>query len=192
MSPLPGYNEIMLRDIEQLKALATLIRTRNRVSAEISAIIGRPAQIGHVGEFIASRVFDIRLEESAVAKAIDGYFMAGPLEGRSVNIKWYAKRDNVLDITPDALPDFYLVLAGPKSSATSSRGRTRPWVIEAVYLFETVGLVRKLKERGVKLGVATSVRKEFWAAAEVYPEARNPLLPLTKNQRKAISHFHAP
>jgi hypothetical protein len=36
---------------------------------------------GHLGEWIASVVFDIELESSASAKGIDGRFRSGPLRG---------------------------------------------------------------------------------------------------------------
>ena len=42
-----------------LERLAELLRERNRVSTEIAALIGRPALNSHVGEYIASQVFDI-------------------------------------------------------------------------------------------------------------------------------------
>ena len=44
-------------------------------------IVGRPALIGHVGEYIASRVFGIALEHSAANKGYDGRFTDGPLAG---------------------------------------------------------------------------------------------------------------
>ena len=50
--------------MDELTALAELIRRRNAVERDISAITGRPALIGHVGEFIASRIFAIELEQS--------------------------------------------------------------------------------------------------------------------------------
>lgn len=169
--------------------LAKLIRTRNTTMRQIAALIQRPALIGHVGEYIASRVFGIALEESASQKSIDGHFTDGKLAGQSVNIKWYAKRENILDVTPNALPDFYLVLAGPKSAGTSSRGEVRPWVIEAIYLFDTPQLVHRLRSRGVKIGVATSVRQSLWDEAEVYPTPRNAQLMLSEAQRKLLAHF---
>jgi hypothetical protein len=170
--------------------LAELIRTRNAVMKQIAALIQRPALIGHVGEFIASRIFRIALEESASQKGIDGRFTDDQLAGQSVNIKWYAKRENILDVTPDALPDFYLVLTGPKSAASSSRGGVRPWVIEAVYLFDAHELVQGLRSRGVKTGVATSVRQHLWDEAEVYPIPRNTRLMLSEEQRKLLARFH--
>ena len=55
-----------------LQRLARLIDVRNQNEREITALIGRPAAIGHIGEHIASRVFNIKLEESAVTKAVMG------------------------------------------------------------------------------------------------------------------------
>ena len=130
--------------MNNLSQLAELIKTRNQVETQITALIYRPAQIGHLGEFIASKVFDIELDESAARKSIDGHFKQGILNGRSVNIKWYAKQEGLLDITPSSLPDFYLVLTGPKSAAVSSRGKPRPWLIQMVYLFDAEKLMIKL------------------------------------------------
>lgn len=42
---------------------------------------------GHLGEWTASKVFDIELEKSAVAAALDGHFRGSPLAGKSVNVK---------------------------------------------------------------------------------------------------------
>lgn len=50
-----------------LERLADFIRRRNQIGRQIAALIGRPATIGHVGEFIAAAVFDLELEESASA-----------------------------------------------------------------------------------------------------------------------------
>lgn len=82
--------------MDDLARLAELIKTRNRVTTNIAAVVGRPALIGHVGEYIASRVFRIALEESASRKAIDGHFTDNPLTGCSVNIKWYASKKGFL------------------------------------------------------------------------------------------------
>ncbi len=46
-------------NIDSLKNLAALVHERNEVSARITQIIGRPALIGHLGEFIAGEIFDI-------------------------------------------------------------------------------------------------------------------------------------
>lgn len=168
----------------EIQRLAELIRQQNVISAQIARLIGRPAQIGHVGEFIASRVFDIELEKSATAKAIDGRFRQGVLAGRSVNVKWYAKREGLLDITPMCLPDFYLVLTGPSAAAVSSRGSSRLWFIESAYLFDAKLLVEKLT---ATLGIATSVKRQFWDAAEIHPRPQCPLLQLTNEQHELLS-----
>jgi len=51
--------------LDELKRLAELIRKKNEIEREITRIINRPALIGHVGEFMASKIFDIELAESA-------------------------------------------------------------------------------------------------------------------------------
>ena len=77
--------------MDDLVQLAGLIRRRNQLEQEITALIQRPAQIGHLGEYIAAHIFDIMLEQSAAHKGFDGRFTDGPLQGRTVNVKWYAR-----------------------------------------------------------------------------------------------------
>jgi hypothetical protein len=89
-----------------------------------------------IPEWIAAQVFGIELEASAVAAGIDGRFGPGPLQGQTVNIKWYLKREGLLDTTESTALDYYLVLTGPPATAASSRGTTRPWSIQAVFLFD--------------------------------------------------------
>ncbi len=113
--------------MENLEQLASLLHRRNLLEREITAIINRPASIGHIGEYIASVIFQIDLEKSASHKSIDGRFGLGLLAGRTVNIKWYAQREGALDMT-DTWPDYYLALTGPKSKLTTSVGQMRPWV----------------------------------------------------------------
>jgi hypothetical protein len=113
--------------MEDLTRLSDLIRRRNILEREITDLVGRPAQIDHLGEYIASRIFPIVLEESASQRGVDGRFSAGPLTGRTVNIKWYPLREWGLDITANALPDYYLVFTGPKATSMTSRGH-RPAV----------------------------------------------------------------
>lgn len=175
--------------IDDLEQLAKIIKRKNTIDDEVSAIVERPALIGHVGEYIASKVFDIKLEESASRKAIDGIFRKGKIAGKTVNIKWYGKLERVLDITLETLPDFYLVFTGPKAVATSSRGLTRPWTIEHVFLFDAYELVRDLQKRNVKIRTATSVASKFWEAAEIYPTQISDNLIVSEEQRKAISLF---
>lgn len=178
-------------DTEDLARLAELLSQRNEVDRLISRLIGRPAAPGHLGEFIAARVFDLALEASASARAIDGRFMAGPLAGRSVNVKWYAVQQGGLDLVSDDGPDFYLVLTGPRVAAGTSRGALRPLVIASVFLFEAAPLLADLRGRGVKVGVATSVRAQQWAEAMIYPDARNPALAISEVKR-ALLALYAP
>ena len=61
-----------------LERLADLIRERNANEVAITGIVGRPAQLGHIGEYIASRIFDIELEQDAAHRGSDGQFRSGP------------------------------------------------------------------------------------------------------------------
>ena len=173
--------------MEDLRRLANLIRKKTELEAEITGIIGRPAQIGHVGEFIASRVFHITLTPSATERGYDGHFREGPLKGASVNIKWYARQEGLLDIDMSRRANFYLVLAGPHGYGP--KGDPRPWLIKSVYLFDAPRLAAALTTRGVKMGIATSVKKADWEAAEIYPQPQNPLLQLSDEQRELLALF---
>ncbi|HEU5374239.1 MAG TPA: hypothetical protein VFV38_02280 [Ktedonobacteraceae bacterium] len=175
--------------MNKLDDLADLIKEKNEVDAKIANIVGRPAQVGHAGEFIASVLFDIQLHHSATHKSSDGIFQSGPLTGRDVDIKWYLKHEGLLDLNPTAPPDYYLVLAGPKAGAISSRGSVRPWKIEFVFLFDAQQLLAALRPRGVKLGIATSVVSEFWVKAEIYPTQRNHMLMLSDEQKQQLTRF---
>jgi len=175
--------------MENLHKLARLIKSRNEIDNEIAGIIGRPAEKGHIGEYIASRIFHISLEPSGSQKGIDGRFADGPLAGKTVNIKWYTKLEGVLDMNPQALPHYYLVLTGPKAPAVSSQDSSRPMVIESVYLFDAGTIVSSLQARGVKIGVATSVARYLWEEAEIYPVQRSPLLLLSGEQRAILALF---
>lgn len=178
--------------MNNLPHLAELIRQRNSLECEITALIDRPAAAGHIGEYIASRVFNITLQESATHQGSDGYFSSGALAGRAVNIKWYARREGLLDINPDALPDYYLVLTGPKAFAISSRGKTRPWIIENVYLFDAPALVDELRQNRAKIGLAASLRQNLWARAEIHSLHNNAMLQLSAEQHTALALFGWP
>jgi len=178
-----------MNDKKNLEQLAEAIKRRNAAEREIAQIIGRPGQLGHVGEYVASHILGIDLAQSAVNKAIDGRFAGGILKDRSVDIKFYATMEGLLDISQSILPDYYLVLTGPKAPAISSRGTTRPWLISYVYLFEAKALVSQLKLRPVKIGVAASIAKQLWDAAELYPVPRNRLFTLSEEQRTMLALF---
>jgi hypothetical protein len=174
-----------------MRRIAELLRERNAIDEEIAAIMHRPMTAGHLGEWIASQVFDIGHEPSAAAAAIDGRFRSGPLQGRTVNIKWYLKREGLLDTSESDRLDYYLVLTGPPVAAASSRGGTRPWRVDAVFLFDARQLRAEQIERGVKRGAGSSVLKREWVAAEIYPAASNRLLPVTDEQAEQLTLLRA-
>ena len=174
---------------EQLRRLSELLQARNAIDERISAIIQRPMTAGHAGEWIAAEIFGIMLERSASARAIDGHFTSGPLSGRTVNVKWYLKQESVLDVSEGAAPDYYLVLAGPRPSALTSQGATRPWCVESVYLFDAKRLIDELRGRRVKIGIAASVLKAQWTAAEIYPRANNALVTVRPDQAQLLRLF---
>ena len=164
----------MLKDrevgiMDDLAQLAELIKTKNWVEAYISTLVSGTAQMPHVGAFIASRVFRIAPQDFASRPSVDGHFVQGPLAGRSVSIRWHPRREGVLDISPDSLPDFHLVLAGPEHRAALRVGAACPWLIASVHLFDALALVGELRGRGTSIPVATSVPQDLWDRAEVYP-----------------------
>jgi hypothetical protein len=71
-----------------------------QTDAKIATIIGRPMTAGHLGDWVAARIFGIALEPSATATAIDGRFTSGGLRDRTGNVPWYLKREGLLDVTP--------------------------------------------------------------------------------------------
>jgi len=170
--------------------MASLLARRNAIDEEIATLIGRPAVAGHVPEWIAQRIFGVTLVGTAAQKGFDGRFAAGPLATRTVNVKWSGKHDGLLNVNPDGVPDYYLVMTGPKAAPTTSRGQTRPWVITQVFLFDAPELVARLRSRDVRLGAATSVRQHEWEAARVYPVAApGARLTLSDTQREALKLF---
>lgn len=172
-----------------LRKIATLLSERNRINKEIAKLIQRPALQGHIGEYIAAKIFNIKLEHSATAQGIDGIFQNNNLNGKTVNIKLYGKRENILDIKPSQLADYYLVLTGPKKPASNSMGETRPVKITNVYLFDIPELIMQLKPRKIKIGVATSVANRYWEAAEIYPKQKNRTIYLTEKQKQLLTLF---
>jgi hypothetical protein len=177
-----------MADLEQL---ASLIREHNRIGERIASIIGRPALTGHLGEFLAREIFDIDLASSANNRASDGIFRNGSLRGKSVNVKAYPKRES-LDLCVGSLPDYYLALTGPRSTASSSRRASRPFVITHVYLFEALILHAALTQRRVKIGVGSSVKKAEWDAAEIYPKSSSVLYLVSEAQRSTLALFAPP
>ncbi len=95
----------------------------------------------------------------------------------------------MLDINPDFLPDYYLVMTGPKDLEGTSKGGIRPWLINSVFLFNAVDIVIELTARGVNVGTASSVRKHEWQAAEIYPNKRSMAYRMTDVQMAQILAF---
>ena len=174
-----------MNEMEQMQRLAEMVKQKNRADRKIAEVIGRPTITGHFGDFVGAGIFGVELHASGVQKGSDGRFTGGRFSGMTVNIKYYPKNEGLLDISVNGEPDYYLVLTGPRSAAVTSRGKVRPWVIEAVYLFETADLKRRLTS---KIGIATSVKREFWDEAEIYPR-NNPAFPLTGSQREMLALF---
>jgi hypothetical protein len=58
--------------------LSDLVKIRNFVNGQIASIIHRPAEVGHLAEYLMAGIFDIQLHDTAVHKASDGYFRNGP------------------------------------------------------------------------------------------------------------------
>ncbi|MHB9145808.1 MAG: hypothetical protein ACYC5Y_10800 [Symbiobacteriia bacterium] len=163
--------------------LAALVRDHNAATQRISEIIRRPALTGHIGDFIAAEVFDIELEPSASSKGIDGYFRRGPLVGQSVNVRFYLDHDGLLGINPDAVPDYFLVLAGSKGSPDA-------WRLTSVFLLEGDALVSGLRRRGVRIGNATSISRPTWNAAEIFPSTdMRGILVLSPRQQEVLGWF---
>lgn len=175
---------------DAVEELAALIRDRNAIDHRIAQIIGRPPVSGHHGDWVAATIFGIKPEASATATDIDGSFETSPLAGKTVNIKSYGTQEGLLDIAEASVVDYYLILTGPTAAAASSRNTTRPWCVNAVYLFDTNDLLAEQRARNVKLGIASSVTKAQWQRAEIYPAANKPF-PLTQAQIDLLSLFHS-
>ena len=62
-------------------------------------------------------------------------------------------------------------------------------MIESVYLFDVPRLVEALKTRGAKIGVATSVAKQYWEEAEIFPSTNSSQLRLNDEQRTLLEEF---
>jgi len=174
------------RGMSDLPWLASLLKSRNTIDSKISALIGRTAQANNIGEYIASIIFRITLDEAGKRRGYDGRFSSGPLAGHTVDVQWHPRHDGLLNIKLDTLPDYYLVLAGPDAS---SAGMASPWVIESIFLFHANELLNALRERGVQIGSGTSVTGPLWERAEIYPVPRNNSLIIAEEERKLLVLF---
>jgi hypothetical protein len=174
---------------EPLTQIARLLHERNWIDARIAEIVDRPMTAGHLAEWIAAQLFAIRLAADARHPGYDGRFTEGKLAGKTVNVKWYSKREGLLDLLASNGPDYYLVFTGPPAAALTSRGTTRPWCITDIFLFDAVKVVQEQRERGVGAGTAASITSGQWTDAEVYPGRRSELLPITDEQAMVLRAF---
>ena len=168
-------------------SLARLLRERDEIDQRIAGLTGRSARPGDVGEFIAAQIFDIELAGTAVQAGHDGQFRSGPLKGHTVNIKMYGNAAAGIDISPHGC-DHYLVLSGPPRKASAVQHH--PWSIAAVYLFDAPRLLAEFARRGVRVGIATSLRAADLVAAQLHPvPAPDAPLELTEEQRALLALF---
>src|SRR5947207_10675246 len=174
--------------MDKLPQLASLLKSRNVIDSKIASLIGQPVQVQSVGEYIASVIFGIALEEKTTHKTSDGHFSHGPLTGQTVDVQWRTKHDGILHLKTDPLPDYYLVFVGSKE-ATALHSLSIPWVIESVHLFHSDELLNALRERGVQLGSGTSITGPLWERAEIYPVQRNHQLILSNDERTLLALF---
>lgn len=84
-----------------------------------------------------------------------------------------------IDIGPHPCDD-YLALTGPPRGG--SAGVRHPRRITGVYLFDMAKLLVVLQKRGVKIGIATSLRRADVVAARIFPESNRSPLPLSSDQ----------
>ena len=101
-------------------------------------------------------------------------------------------RTGLLDTTEFAGLDYHLVLTGPPAPAASSRGLARPWCIQAAFVFDARELRAAQFARGVRRGIASSVRRENWDAAEIYPRDNCALMTPTEEQIAMLQLFSPP
>ena len=153
--------------------LSELIKQRNCIDHKISNIIEWPAEKGHIAEWIASQIFSITLNESKNKKGYDGIFNSPDLNGKKVDVKYSPFNEHLINLNPNVGEDIYLmVLTGPYKSASKAKHTYRPFCISNIYLFNEIDLCRTLTKKEVAVGTASSVKKELWDKAEIYPEDR--------------------
>lgn len=173
-------------DDTALGQLAELVIGRAVVDERIAQVIGAPASAGNIGEFVAAEIFDIELAPTKVQFGYDGHFHSGELAGKSVNIKRYSRLQYMLDVHDvDDACDYYLVLTGPRGSGGKG---AFPWHIDRAFLFDASALLQELRERGVKIGIASGVRKAAWEA-QIFPPTDITPLTLKSEQRAALELF---
>lgn len=86
-------------------------------------------------------------------------------------MKFHSVNEHLINLSKKASEDVYLlVFTGAYEPASSSRGKNRPFRITNAYLFHEKKLCDDLKKQKRKVGVGTSLKREYWNKAEIYPE----------------------
>jgi hypothetical protein len=102
-------------------------------------------------------------------------------------LRTYGDAFDGLDLTPHEC-DFYLILSG--SRRAGSEVAPLRWYIANVYVLNAHLLRAELERRGVRIGIATSLRVSDLRRAEIYPTSgSDSLLTLTESQRQLLSLF---
>jgi hypothetical protein len=172
-----------------LSRLAELVRARNTVESNMVNLIEREVHLNSVGEHIAANVFGIRLVPTTIQSGFVGIFTTPALSGKTVDIRWYPRRESYINIHTDPAPDYSLILAGPRVEPGEARGLANPWLLTSVYLFSMQDLLASLRARGVRIGPRVSINSQLWELAELFPVQRNPTLMLTDSQRQLLKLF---
>lgn len=172
-----------------LSRLAELLRARNTVESNIANLLKCEVDLNIVGEQIAASVFGIRFMPTSVPGQSVGTFTRESLTGKTVDVRWYLRREGFLNIHTDPAPDYTLALAGPKLDPSEARAFVNPWIITSAYLFHMPELLNTLRVRGVRIGPRVSVNSHLWEQAEIFPNSPNSTLVLSNEQRQLLQLF---
>lgn len=172
-----------------LPRLAELLRARNTVESNIANLLQCEVDLNIVGEQIAASIFGIRFVPATAPGQSAGVFTCPTLAGKTVEVRWYLRREGILNIHTDPAPDYTLVLAGPKFDPSEARALVDPWIITSAYLFHMPELFNMLRTRGVRIGPRISVNSHLWEQAEIFPSSPNSALVLTNEQLRLLQLF---
>ncbi len=173
----------------RINQLAEALGALNEIHRTISQLLGRSATSGNICEVIASEILYIQLEKRANHPVFDGTFTRGPLQDKTVNVKWrneVVKTINMKDSNEQ--PDYFLSLVGPRKSHAKETPY-HPFAIEEVCLFETIPLIAFLKKERIKIRHQTRVPAPVWEKARIYPSQEGSPLPLTRTQENLFDIF---
>lgn len=175
--------------MSKLSRLAELLRAHNTVESNIANLLECEVDLGSVGGQIAATIFGIRLIPTSSPNGLVGIFTNQALMGKTVDVRWYPRREGFLSIHTDPAPDYTLVLAGPKLDPNEARALVNPWIITSVYLFRMPDLLNALRARGVRVGPRVSINSHLWEQNEIFPVQHSSTLVLTDEQRDMLKLF---